>query len=198
MQRERGSMMLLLLSISPQISLLHPNVPPPPPPKSFLLHPPPSQPAFSHYLCWWAFKAMPCSACGRYRERLVGFLDSQRATSHSVCRMAHTESCVLRPHILTNTSLDNGRTCSAEFSDGGTKAAWEALWKHAASPCTQASVPFTINTELVAQSCRNFRKNRGGELEAPQYQFPGQAIFLFLNQNSECFCCCFCYFLIQQ
>lgn len=98
-------------------------------PKSFLLYPSPER-LLSSFPTWLlsapllvGFKAMSCSACGRYREHLVSFLDSQRATSHSVCRMAHTESSAFNPYILTNAFLDDGRTCSAEFSGGGTKAA---------------------------------------------------------------------------
>lgn len=115
-------------------------------PKPFLLLPFPQR-VSSSFPTWLLsapllvrFKAMSCSACGRYGERLVSFLDSQRATSHSVCRMAHTESSAFNPYILTNAFLDDGRTCSAEFRHRGTKETCEALWKPAASPCAQVSV----------------------------------------------------------
>lgn len=131
------SFTLRFLHLLPQI------FPPPPPLLPPLLpniSPPQSQHSFSQHFYWWAFNAMSCSASRRCRVRLVSFLDSQRATSHSVCLMAHTGSCALNPHILTNAFLDDGWTCSAEFSNVGTKAVCEALWKCSASPCMQASI----------------------------------------------------------
>lgn len=90
----------------PQIALLHPNVSSSPPqnlyPSTVLLNlsPPPSQPGFSHHLCWWALKAVPCSVCGRYREHLALFLEPQRATSRRVrlSHGTHGKLCVQSPY----------------------------------------------------------------------------------------------------
>lgn len=162
----------------PQISPLYPNVPRLP-----------LQPAFSHHFCWLPLKALPWSACGRYKELVVSFPDSQGAASQ--CHTARTESCALDWHILTNASSYDGWICSARFSNRG-KETW-SLVEMCSFPMDPSGQLFylIINTEPVTRNYATSEPVQHWWLGAPQSPgFLGRCFyftFFFLIQKVSIF-----------